>query len=118
MKYGRLISQKSNRLIYCILAAFSFCHLLTSQTFEAMANMPEPVSNNAVTSAKANNTTYIYSFSGIDSTLNQSGIHLKSFRYNISANEWERIADLPDPNGGKIAAGASTVKNLVYVIGG
>ena len=80
--------------------------------------MPEAVSNNAVASATQNGETYVYSFSGIDTTKDWFGIHLKSFRYNVQANLWDSLPPLPDPNGGKIAAAASTVKNKIYIIGG
>lgn len=104
-------------LLFVIITAFSGA-LLAQVTFEELATMPERVSNNAVASATVNGVPYIYSFSGIDSTKAWSGIHLKSYRYNTTQDSWQRIADLPDPNGGKIAAGASTINNKIYIIGG
>ena len=86
--------------------------------WETLAPMPERVTNNAVTGATVNGVPYVYSFSGLDSTKSCLGDHLRSFRYNTVTNEWETIAPLPDPIGGKIAAGASTVKNKIYIIGG
>jgi hypothetical protein len=80
--------------------------------------MPEAVSNNAVASATVDDTTYIYSFAGIDTSRDWFGIHLKGFRYNVQSQVWDTIAPLPDPNGGKIAAGASNVKGKIYIIGG
>lgn len=82
------------------------------------APMPEPVTNNAVALANANGLPHVYSFAGMDSTKSCNGDHLRSFRYDIAADEWESIPSLPDPLGGKIAAGASTVKNKIYIIGG
>lgn len=82
-----------------------------------MADMPEPVSNNAVVEGWANDTGYVYSFGGIDSTKLWSGIHLKSFRYNTVTDVWDTIPSLPDTLG-KIAAGASWVDSIVYIIGG
>lgn len=92
---------------------------LTAQalTSQEMSPMPEKVSNNAVTHGKANGVSYVYSFSGIDSTKVWSGIHLRSFRYNSLTDVWETIAPLPDTLG-KIAAAANTVKNKIYIIGG
>lgn len=105
-----------------LLLLLSICQLSTilmaQITFEELAPMPERVSNNAVAHATVNGVPYVYSFSGIDSTKEWSGIHLKSYRYNTALDTWDRIADLPDPNGGKIAAGASTVGNKIYIIGG
>lgn len=79
--------------------------------------MPEPVANNAVTQAYVNGDPYVYSFSGIDTTRIFSGIHLKAFRYDVINDQWDTLPPLPDEMG-KIAAGASTVKNKIYIIGG
>lgn len=79
--------------------------------------MPLKTSNNSVTLAYVGSEPYVYSFGGIDSTKIYSGIHLSSFRYQITSNTWESIPDLPDTLG-KIATGASTVKNKIYIIGG
>jgi len=78
-----------------------------------LADMPEAVSNNAV----ATNGTHVYSFMGIDSTKLFSGIHLKSFRYNIANDAWDTIPSIPD-NLTRIAAAASTVNGKIYIIGG
>lgn len=86
--------------------------------FVNLAAMPEPVSNNAVVAADAGGKTYVYSFCGIDSSKIWSGIHLKAWRYDVSENEWLQLPDVPDPNGGKIAAAANTVNGKIYLIGG
>lgn len=85
--------------------------------WQQMADMPNAVSNNAVCGATVNDVPYIYSFGGIDTSKVWSGISNKSYRYNTQTNAWESIADLPDEMP-KIAAGASTVKNKIYIIGG
>jgi hypothetical protein len=82
-----------------------------------LPNMPESVSNNAVVSAYCGDTLCVYSFTGIDSTLVPAGIHLKSWRFNSITQIWQQLPDAPDGQG-KIAAGASTVNNLIYVVGG
>jgi hypothetical protein len=87
-------------------------------SWEYLSPLPEKVTNNAVTSVTLGDETYLYSFSGIDTTLECSGDHLRSYRYDLSTDSWETLPDLPDPNGGKIAAGASTIKDKVYVVGG
>ena len=79
----------------------------------ALSDMPEAVSNNAV----ASNGTYVYSFMGIDSTKQFSGIHLKGFRYDIANDTWDTIPSVPD-NLTRIAGAASTVNGKIYVIGG
>ncbi len=79
--------------------------------------MPEPVSNNSVVEAFAGDTLCVYSFTGISEGLNPEDIHLKSWRYNSILEEWTQLPDVDDFQG-KIAAGASTVKNVIYLIGG
>ena len=79
----------------------------------ALSDMPEAVSNNAV----ASNGTYVYSFMGIDSTKQFSGIHLKGFRYDIANDTWDTIPSVPD-NLTRIAGATSTVNGKIYVIGG
>ena len=82
-----------------------------------VANMPMPISNNAVIEGWTNDTAYMYSFGGIDSTKIWSGINKKSFRYNISSDVWYTIPDSPNTNA-VIAAGASYVNSIIYIIGG
>ena len=81
------------------------------------SDLPEPVSNNAVVEGWVNDTGYVYSFGGIDSTKIWSGIHLRSFRYNTISDVWDTIPSLPDTLG-KIAASASLVDSIIYIIGG
>ncbi len=95
-----------------------FFSILCSGIFaQFLADMPEPVSNNAVTGAYVNGIRHVYSFSGIDSTKKWNGIHKKAFRYNVDTDVWDTIPDLPSGTG-RIAAAASTVKNKIYIIGG
>ena len=79
--------------------------------------MPEPVSNNAVVEANYGDTLCVYSFTGISEGLEPSDIHLKSWRYNTETEVWTALPDVDDFRG-KIAAGASTVNNIIYLIGG
>lgn len=105
-----------------LIISLLICQLsmLNAQDWEwdSLSNLPEAISNNAVASATVNGIPYAYSFGGIDTTKSPAGIHLRSYRYNTADDTWESIAPLPDELGGKIAAGASTVKNKVYIIGG
>ena len=83
----------------------------------SLPDMPEPVSNNAVTAAYCGDSLCLFSFCGIDSTKAPSGIHLKSWRFNTVSQVWTNLPDVPDVQG-KIAASASTINNLIYVVGG
>ena len=78
-----------------------------------LADMPERVSNNAV----ATNGSHVYSFMGIDSTKFFSGIHAKAFVYDIAANNWDTLADVPIDSA-RIASAASEIKGIIYIIGG
>ncbi len=102
-----------------ILSLFSICQFANAQIWSEtnLASLPEPVSNNAVCEGFSSEGMFAYSFSGIDSTLSSSGIHLKSWRFNTQTLQMEVLPDLPDSLG-KIAAAASRVGNVIYIIGG
>ncbi len=109
-----------------MLKSLFFFLLLTSNllffgqdgwTWSVLPNMPEAVSNNAVSQGYSGETLCVYSFCGIDETKLFSGIHLKTWRYNTVTQTWSQLEDVPDIQG-KIAAAASTVNNKIYVIGG
>jgi len=79
--------------------------------------MPFRTSNNAVTMALSGSEECVYSFMGIDSTKHRDGIHLRSFKYTPSTDSWIELEEAPDSLG-KIAAGASTVNGIIYLMGG
>ena len=101
-----------------ISTALLFWASFANAQFTVLAPIPEPVANNAVVAAEVNGKPYVYSFCGIDSTKIWSGIHLKTWRYDVKADEWSVLTDVPDPDGGKIAAAASFLKGKIYVTGG
>lgn len=82
-----------------------------------VSTIPENVSNNAVCEGFINDSVYVFSFGGIDSTKLYSGIHLRSYRYNVSSGNTIQISNLPDTLG-KIAAAASRIDNIIYISGG
>ncbi|XOV68906.1 MAG: kelch repeat-containing protein [Fluviicola sp.] len=79
--------------------------------------MPFRTANNAVCEAIVNGNEYVYSFGGIDTSKVYSGIHNRSFKYDVAADSWTEIAPLPDSMT-KIAAAASYVNGKIYIIGG
>ncbi len=94
---------------------------LLAQAWEitTLSPMPEPVSNNAVVEGFVNGKAYVYSFAGLDSTkVGSTGAHLKAFRYDVELDQWETLPDLPDPDGGKVAASANRIGNIIYIVGG
>lgn len=96
------------------------CLFVTGQaqvTISEIGNLPEKVSNNAVCEGFIQDTTFVYSFGGIDTSKIYSGIHLRSFRYNTITGKAIQIPSLPDTLG-KIAAGASRIGDIIYIAGG
>ncbi|MFQ5447990.1 MAG: hypothetical protein ACE5FF_13760, partial [Saprospiraceae bacterium] len=81
----------------CPLVLFPalFLPFSSKAQFTELAPMPEPVSNNAVVAAEVNGQPYVYSFCGIDSTKIWPGIHLKAWRYDVAANEWQSLPPVP-----------------------
>ncbi len=79
--------------------------------------MPQAVANNAITGISIEGKQYLYSFAGIDSTKIYSGIHLDAWKYDFQEDSWSQIEDLPDEDP-VIAAGASTIGDLIYIVGG
>lgn len=94
-----------------------FSSVFAQWTASLLTTLPTRVSNNAVCEGFTPSGSYIYSFSGIDSTLEYTGIHLKSWRINAQTATVEQLPNLPDTLG-KIAAGASFVNGTIYIIGG
>ncbi len=109
-----------NRLIFlCHLFFFYFIFQTNAQSWEIIevASMPEPVTNNAVAEGFIEGVPYVYSFGGLDATKLFSGIHQRSYCYNVVADQWEKIPSLPDTMG-KIAMAASRIDSIIYIIGG
>lgn len=104
----------------CVFIALSFSIatvVIGEWSVFELAEMPEPVSNNAVVAAELNGNWFVYSFGGIDSSKIWSGISNRSFRYDVANDLWDTIAPLPASNTW-IAAAASCVKGKIYIIGG
>ncbi len=59
----------------------------------------------------------VYVFGSIDSALTSSNIHQRSIKYNTITNSYTILPTIPDTLG-KLAASASVINNIVYLIGG
>ena len=86
-------------------------------TWTAVAPLPMPTSNHALCAGEVGGSWYVYTFGGITSGLQESDIHRNAFRYDVAANTWIALPDMPDTLG-KIASAASVVGDTAYVIGG
>lgn len=108
------------RNCYLLSGLLLAMNIAATQTvsWEYLAPVPEKLTNQAVATARVGDTTFVYTFTGLDSTLECTGDHLRVYAYNTLTDSWQRLADIVDAEGGKIAAAASTVKNQVYVVGG
>ncbi len=105
-------------ILYALLSSVTVFGQNPGSFFHEYSPIPEAVTNNAVCAAKVGDTSFVYSFMGLDSSKIWSGIHLKSWRLNTRTDTWQALPPVPDPSGGLIAGAASTVKNKIYVIGG
>ncbi|MFK7787579.1 MAG: T9SS type A sorting domain-containing protein [Crocinitomicaceae bacterium] len=103
-------------LTVVLLTSFS-THAQFNWTWTELDTMPFRTANNAVCEAIVNGEEFVYSFGGIDTTKEYTGIHQRSFKYEVATDTWTEIAPLPDTLG-KIAKGASFVNGKIYVIGG
>jgi N-acetylneuraminic acid mutarotase len=79
------------------------------------APLPVPTSNNAVAAVQVDGADLVFSFLGLDSTRVYSGIHDRSFRYDVARDEWTEIAG---PGVGRIAGTAQAVGAKIYLFGG
>jgi N-acetylneuraminic acid mutarotase len=79
--------------------------------------LPEPTTNNAVSEGFIKGKPYIFTFGGLDSTKRYTGIHKRSYKYDVHNSSWQQIAELPDTLG-KIASAAHRIKDTIYIIGG
>ena len=104
---------------YLPILLLIFPFFLSAQAWEIteIGTVPEGVSNNAVAAATVDDAVWIYSFSGIDNTLSSGGIHGKAWRFNTETGVTETLPNLPG-GFGKIAAKASRIDNIIYIVGG
>ena len=80
--------------------------------------MPAHRSNMATASLEIGDTTWIFTFMGIDSSKScGSGIRLEAYKYNTISDQWYTIASVPDTEG-RLAASASGINGKIYLIGG
>ena len=87
------------------------------------ANLPAPVSNNAVTQVTVNGRDYLVSFSGLAKNKTYKDVHNKTYVFDVSNNSWSQAAPVPIAkpiNGlvGRLASVATAIKHKAYVFGG
>lgn len=107
------------RFFFIPLLLLAGCPICAQDAWDwiPLPDLPESVANNAVVEGYAGDTLCVYSFAGIGEGLEPTDIHLGSWRYNTVSETWMALPDVPDVQG-KIAAGASLVDSIIYVIGG
>lgn len=108
-----------NNKVFFFSLVISLLYLSCKSTVKELilTDLPEPVTNNAVSEAIVNGNQYLYTFGGLDSSKSFSGIHQRSYRLNTSNGEWQALENLPDSLG-KIAMSASRIGDVIYIMGG
>lgn len=84
---------------------------------EAWAQLPEPVSNNAVASATVNGRMMAYSFAGLHAGKTWQDVTANAYACDLEARACEEIDGVPD-GVGRLASVAATAGNQIYVFGG
>ena len=102
-------------LLFSLAIAWQTCaaQLVVNQVWK----LPQKVSNNAVCEGFVNGVPHLYSFTGIDSTKQHEGIHLKTFCVNLETGQSQVLENVPDTMG-KVACGASRIDSIIYIVGG
>jgi N-acetylneuraminic acid mutarotase len=90
--------------------------------WEDAAPMPVKIANNTIASITLNDTSFVYTFMGIDSTKKWDGITRQAFRLNTVTYVWTKIAPVPkyDVPGseGRLAASSQSFNGKIYIFGG
>lgn len=79
--------------------------------------LPQPISNNAVASVSLNDTTFLYTFSGLEEGKTFEDVSSFAARFNTVTEAWEEIPGVPD-NIGRLGSTAETVNGHIYLFGG
>jgi hypothetical protein len=81
------------KLTSLIAVLISFSSLAQfNWTWTELDTMPFRTANNAVCEAIVNGEEFVYSFGGIDTTKVFTGIHQRSFKYEVATDTWTEIA--------------------------
>ena len=112
----KLITKSIQTFIFIIIISIT-SQINAQSLWMELNSMPIAIANNAVSQGVSNDTAYVYTFGGIDSTKLYSGITRASMRYNTMSEQWTMIPSLPDTLG-KIASAANTINNIIYITGG
>jgi hypothetical protein len=81
------------------------------------APLPEPVSNNAVTSAKSGKHDGWYSFMGIGPKKTWDAITNAAYAFDVETGKWSELRSVPGP-AGRIGASAVEVRGQILLLGG
>ena len=100
-----------------VIPLLTFQGATAQWTWTPVAPLPMPMANHALCAAEVDGSWYVYAFGGITSGLQESDIHRNAYRYDVAADSWTALPDVPDTLG-KIASAASVVGDTAYVIGG
>lgn len=85
-----------------------------------VANLPEPVSNNAVAMVNTTDGQYLISFMGLGQGKTYKDVHNKVWAVNLNDNMWQAKKPVPSslPLSGRLASVAIGVDEFAYLFGG
>ncbi len=110
-----------------------FSLLATSPLIQAfddsnrLANMPDKVTNNAVTQVTINNESYLLSFAGLSANKTYQDVHNNAYAYHVNKGLWQNISALPLSSDnraltnnlvGRLASVATAINDKAYIFGG
>lgn len=106
-----------NIIIFLLIILYS-----VTATAEPIADLPEPVTNNAVALVTVDSADYLLSFMGMGQNKNYQAIHNRSWAIEISKADaqWQQLPPVPHISdlSGRLAAIAVGVKADAYLFGG
>lgn len=107
-------------LILCLLLTSFKAALAVNKSF---SNLPQAVSNNAVTQVTIDDNDFLISFSGLSSSKTHLAVHNSTYVYDVKQNTWQVKSPVPiaQPiNGltGRLASVATSINETAYVFGG
>jgi N-acetylneuraminic acid mutarotase len=104
-----------------LLKSLSYLSLLMAAASSiAIPALPEPVSNNSVTSTTVRGKTYIISAMGIGPGKQGSDIHNRVWMHTVGDFRWEPLPDVPSQQRltGRVAASTVALNNNFFLFGG
>lgn len=96
---------------------FAVCAVLcTIGADQALAPLPVPLTNNAVTSVRLNGQLLVYSFMGLGPDKTANSVTNNAYALNVRYNKWTTVRAVP--GSGRLGAVAAAARDQIFVVGG